>query len=118
MFGSLSALYKGLGPIARRTVTGAGIGAGWGMASDDTSVIGGAMMGAGIGAGVGYGGSLYRNPAVRRAWNTGAGMGVGAAMRGAGQAAGAIMSNDARAAGRFIGRTGTRAYNYIRGIGH
>lgn len=46
------------GRTLQGTAIGGAVGAGWGMASDDTSVIGGALMGAGLGAGgARYGGA-------------------------------------------------------------
>jgi len=44
-------------PTARSAIIGAGAGAVWGMASSDTSVLGGMALGAGLGAGAykGYG---------------------------------------------------------------
>jgi len=41
----------GMSTMMRNTLVGAGAGAGWGAISDDTSVLGGALMGAGLGAG-------------------------------------------------------------------
>lgn len=82
----------------RGAMIGAGVGAGWGMISGDTSVLGGAAMGAIGGAGIGrYGGAAWgaRGPK----WNTAAGAfaaaegGTWAGLGAARPFAGSIASN-------------------------
>ena len=74
----------GFGGTVQAGVIGAGAGAGWGMMSEDTSVLGGALMGAGAGlAGARYGGA-----GLRAASGVGAGMGPAAHAKAWGMAAG------------------------------
>jgi len=65
-------------PHGRRAIIGAGAGAGWGMMSSDTSVLGGAAMGAGVGY---YGGFGARRFAHSRARGLGVGRSAGLAGR-------------------------------------
>jgi hypothetical protein len=58
---AMLAARGGFGRTIQGAAIGAAAGAGWGMVSSDTSVIGGALMGAGLGAaGMRYGGAFYR----------------------------------------------------------
>lgn len=65
-------LNKGFGvlgssPLARHTLGGAALGAGWGAVSPDTSVLGGATLGAGLAAGVSrYGGNFLNTTRTLR----------------------------------------------------
>lgn len=67
------ALRGGYGRTVGGAAWGGLVGAGWGAVSDDTSVLGGALMGAGIGAGgARYGGAGWRvmDRAARTGRNT------------------------------------------------
>jgi len=86
--GMAGAAWRGMGAAGRRTAIGAGVGAGWGMASGDTSVIGGALMGAG--------GARYLGAGFKRAALSGRGMGFGGSLRAYGSAFGRGVVNRAR----------------------
>jgi hypothetical protein len=98
-----------------RTPTGVGMaaGAGWGMLSDDTSVLGGAMMGGALGR---YGARPLMG-AARRAGGWG---GLLGAARGDFMGAARGVGRTMRAQGRMDWRGGrvlaNRGYNKIRGI--
>lgn len=113
---------------------GAGLGAGYGAFSNDTSVLGGAAMGFGMGA-AGYPLAMGARGA-RAGWNRvmnfnrhmGIRAPISAGLQGAAIMGGhAVWSNtktSARmfsragiASGRFIARTSINAYNRIRGLG-
>lgn len=87
-----------------------GVGGGlYGAASDDTSVLGGALMGAGLGA---LGGVAYnRAPYMAGYYKSlrGAGFGRGVAMKN-------VAQREAHASRRFIGNTYTRAANGFKGL--
>jgi len=60
----MAAMKGSFGKTIQGASIGAAAGAGWGMLSSDTSVLGGALMGAGLGAaGMRYGNPFYRKGA-------------------------------------------------------
>ena len=83
---------------------GAGIGALWGAASDDTSVLGGAAMGA-------LGGFAF--PSARAGLSA---LNKGGGLRSAGRAVASQLKSDGIAASRYIGNTAKRGYNSFRGF--
>lgn len=98
--------YAGMGRAAQRSIAGGTLGGMYGAFSDDTSVLGGAMMGAGIGAGsagVGYG--IRAGRRYGRMYGAGYGGQVSAGVRAMG-----------RASGRFIRNTITKPYTSIQGL--
>lgn len=111
--GAAGAAWKGLNPLARSSLTGAGIGAAYGAFSDNTSVLGGAAMGA-------MGGFAY--PTLRAGaqglWKGSMG---GAGWLGSFSRAGRNMADqlawDGAKASRYIGRTARRAYNNFSALG-
>lgn len=108
-----------MGALARGnpTVWGATLGAGWGMASDDTSVLGGAAIGAGIGR---YGGAGNRLmwAAARAGRNTPmAGLSYfGRGVMGQGRRDWRFAYAQGRASASYIGSTSRRAWGRIRGL--
>ena len=87
MFGNIA--KAGAGRFLRnRTAMGAMAGAGWGMMSDDTSVMGGALMGAAAGR--------YLGAGAMSAAYSGRGLGFNASLRAYGRAFGRGVSNMAR----------------------
>jgi hypothetical protein len=93
----MSLLSKAFG--ARSPLTGAAVGAAWGMVSSDTSILGGAAIGAGLGFGIPGARAGYRS--FRR------GGGIG----GAGNAAWNNMRRRGIVSGALIGRTANKGYN-------
>lgn len=114
----LSALNR-RSPTAWGATLGAGLGAGYGMMSDDTSVLGGALMGGSMGLlGGRYGGQAYMaGRSARRQGVKGFGNVAGRAGRGAWGRARAdwhIARARAKDSKKFIGSTASRAWNPIR----
>lgn len=106
-----------LGTTGRNVAYGAMAGAGWGMVSDDTSVLGGAAMGAGLGAvGGRYGGAGYG--AYKKARGFTSAIGWQAAGRGGGQVASNYSSGEAmrhalRRVRRKVSLDANRAVNAV-----
>src|SRR3990167_508001 len=113
-------IFGGLGKTARGSIVGGLAGGAYGAYSDNTSVLGGAMMGTGMGAGL----ARYGGAALRRGLLASRGIGVPAAQVGTygslGRAAALGMRNAAksdfmkasiyaRRAGSMIGRSALRS---------
>lgn len=94
-------------PLARRMAIGAGIGAGYGMLSRDTSMLGGGAMGAGIGAGYSTGRATGTAKLARQVWG-GPGKFTNR-LKIAARVQGAL-------AKRYIGNNATKTYGQIRGL--
>jgi len=94
-------------PLARRMAIGAAGGAGYGMMSRDTSMLGGAAMGAGIGAGYSTARVTGTARLARQVWS-GPGKFTNRAMI-AGRVQGAL-------ARRYIGNNYTRTMGAIRAL--
>lgn len=116
--GAAKAMWGGLSRITRRTIAGAGVGALYGAWSDNTSVVGGAMMGAGLARYGGAAGRYALKVGIRRGDPRMLPMTGHPFMIGARSARLAMMTarRDASRAGRLIGRTGGMAFNHIRGL--
>lgn len=116
--------YLGALGAGNPTAWGATVGAGYGMASDDTSIIGGGLMGAGLGR---YGGAAalgaYNAPAFRAgvlsfgAFSPGiAGRAAWGAFKNQGKADWRAAWTNGVASKGFIGRTKNRAVNGWRAL--
>jgi hypothetical protein len=92
--------------FGNRTAVGAVAGAGYGAISDDTSVLGGALMGAGAGR--------YLGAGVLSAMHSGRGLGFGASVRAYGQAFGRGVSNMARRDWRRLRVASNSGVNRVR----
>ena len=108
--------------FAKRALIGAGIGAGYGLLSDYTSVGEGALKGGAIGAAIGFvgmGGIAGEGVAgLREAWSTNKLFRERLAARGVKPAKAmwrSVMAQGSLSA-RYIGRDLTKTYNRIKGL--
>jgi hypothetical protein len=108
-FSTVGTYMAGAARYAGRTGMGAAAGAAYGMMSDDTSVLGGAIMGAA--------GARYLGAGFKRAALAGRGMGLGAHALAYGKAFGTGMINRARLDYRGAMMGANRGLNRIRGLG-
>ena len=102
---------------ARRTLTGAGVGAVagglYGAMSDNTSVLGGALVGAGLGAGA----ARYGGAGLKMASNAGRGMGFKASASDWGQRFGRGVVGRARLDFRGATQLANHGLNAFKGLG-
>ena len=109
-----------MGGLARGnpTVWGATLGGAWGMASDDTSVLGGAAIGASAGRYGAAGWRLADRAARIGGINTfrGSSAAIWRGMRNQGQADWRMAWGQGRSAATYIGRTSRRGYNSFKGL--